>query len=251
VPRALPIVLALVAGCPSARLAPGDQGQGAPGLASVRFAISSAALDATIDTVVVTVSEGDGPAFPSFEVPLSQAATGWSGFTSGAPSGPGRQFDVVARDSSGTPILGGSAKNDVGPAGVTYIAMMLQPTPTAMLLQSTAASTTYAAPVIDLLTASSTVVPPGGAIRLGASAHDPAATGVVSYHWSSSCQGDPTCQVAASCGTFDDASAAAAVWTAPGSPDTCQLTLTVQDDRSISVTVPLQVDVSTTAPPPA
>jgi hypothetical protein len=228
----------------SAHPASGDSSPDAAGSAAAQFAISSAALDAAIDTVVVTVSQGDGPAFPSFQVPLSFAGTSWSGFTTGIPSGAGRQFDVVARDASGTPVLAGSARCDVPPAGVTYVAMLLQPT---------AASASYAAdaPVIDLLTASSTVVPPGGSVRLAASAHDPAVGGGVSYRWSSSCQGDPTCQSAASCGSFDNALAPATAWTAPAFPDTCQLSLTVQDDRPVSVTVPLQVLVSTTAPPAA
>ncbi len=236
--RALLLSLALVAGCAGPHLADGDQGQG---VAAARFAISTGAL-ASVGRVVVTISRGDGPDFPPFEIALIDTGTSWSGFTTGVPVGAGRQFDVLAQDASGAPLLAGSAKADVAPSGIAYVAMLLQPAP---------APAAYAAgtPVLDLLTASSTVVGPGGAIRLDAAAHDPAAGTAVTYHWSASCLRDPACLSATGCGTFDNAAAPAAVWTAPGAADTCQLSLTVQSDPLLSVTTTLAIDVSASAPP--
>lgn len=235
--RTLLLSLALLAACGGSHLAGGGQ----QGVAAARFAISTAAL-AAVSQVVVTISKGDGPAFPAFEIALTDTGTGWSGFTTGVPPGAGRQFDVLAQDATGAPLLAASAKADVAPSGIAYVAMVLQPA-------TPPAAYAVAAPVIDLLTASSTLVIPGGAIHLDAVAHDPVAGAAVTYRWSASCQGDPACLSAGGCGAFDSASAPAAAWTAPGAAGACQLSLTVQDDLLLSVTATLLVDVSASATP--
>jgi hypothetical protein len=235
--RALLLSLALVAGCGGPHLAGSAPGQGA---AAARIAISTGAL-AAVGRVVVTISRGDGPDFLPFEIALADTGTSWSGFTTGVPVGAGRQFDVLAQDASGAPLLAGSAKADVAPSGITYVAMLLEPA-------ATPAAYAAGAPVIDLLTASSTVVSPGGAIRLDAAAHDPAGA-AVTYRWSASCLRDPACLSATNCGAFDSASSPTASWTAPGAADTCQLSLTVQSDPLLSVTTTLAIDVSASAPP--
>jgi hypothetical protein len=235
--RALLLSLALLAACGNSHLAGGGQ----QGVAAARFTISTAAL-AAVSQVVGTISKGDGPDFPAFEIALTDTGTSWSAFTTGVPPGAGRQFDVLALDATGAPLLASSAKADVAPSGIAYVAMVLQPA-------TPPAAYAAAAPVIDLLTASSTLVIPGGAVHLDAVAHDPVAGAAVTYRWSASCQGDPACLSATGCGTFDSTSAAAVSWTAPGAADTCQLSLTVQGNQLLSVSATLGIDVSTSAAP--
>jgi hypothetical protein len=240
-PIACLIAVALAAGCGRAPAPPTASPPDGAETASVRFAVSGAALDA-IARVTVIVAQGDGPDFPSFEVELSEAGGGWAGFATGIPAGPGRQFDVLAEDAYGKPLFAASARMDVGAGGVADLAVALQPT-------APPSPWTDSAPVLDLLSVSSIEVWPAGQVRLGAAAHAPDPGRQVSYEWSASCLRAPTCQMPGSCGAYDDASSPAPTWTAPASSDSCRLSLTMQDGGSFSVTVTLAIEVSTSAPP--
>jgi hypothetical protein len=207
------LVLALGAGCG------GTERGGA-----ARLAISGAALSAGLTKMVVTISRGSGPDFAPLVETLSTAGTNGSAFISGIQAGTGRQFDVVGYDSSGQPLCSGSAQSDIVPGAMATVFLVLEPAPGPVIQQ-------YAAPVIDFLSASQTLVARGGTATLGASAHDPDAADTVSYQW------------AATCGTFDDARKPAVAWTAPNAAGSCQVSLTAADGRGASVQASLPIEV--------
>ncbi len=209
----VPAAVAFVAACGGL---PGPTGD-------VHVAASRDALGATAARVTVTVTAGDGPAFPALVAPLSVEDGVFEGWLSDVPAGPGRLFEIAAYDLAGVPIARGTGKGDVVAGAMAAISVIVGPCATPAVAA--------AVPVLDLLAASATEAAPGGVIVLRASAHDPAASDGVAYRWD------------ATCGTFDDPAAAAVAWTAPASAGRCDLSLTVSAARGGSVTVGLAVAV--------
>jgi hypothetical protein len=205
----------------------GCSGSDAQRQAAARVAVTTGALSASITQVTVTVSQGDGPAFTPIVAPLSQAGNDWSGFITGIPAGPGRQFDVVALDATGATVAKGTAKAEVRAGGTATVAIVLGQATTGNPYQNNA-------PVIDYISASETLVKPGASVRLGASAHDPDPTDKISYAW------------AATCGTIASPSAAAVDWVAPATPGRCQVSVSVTDNRGASVAAYLVIEVGVT-----
>ncbi len=197
-------------------------GDGAAPSGAARLSVSRATLDLSVERVIVTISKGDGPEFPALVTPLTDAGGEFRGFLSDVPAGPGRQFDVVGYDASGAPIARGAGKGDILPGAVASVSVLVEPS-------SGAIPFTNALPVFDLLAASATEVPPGGAVTLQASARDPDLGGAVAYRW------------AATCGAFDDPRHPTVTWTAPASEGSCDLSLTVTDGSGGSATVNLVV----------
>jgi hypothetical protein len=194
---------------------------------AARVVVSGRGLSAPIAQVTVTVSQGDGAAFPSIVASLSQVGTDWSGFITGIPAGPGRQFDVVALDAAGATLAKGTAKAEVKAGGVAMVAIVLSQATTGNPYQNNA-------PVIDYVSASETLVKPGASVRLGASAHDPDPTDTVGYAW------------VATCGTIANPAAATVEWIAPAAPGSCQVSVSVTDNRGASVAAYLVIEVGST-----
>ncbi|HET6437368.1 MAG TPA: hypothetical protein VFG59_04860, partial [Anaeromyxobacter sp.] len=150
-----------------------------------RVAVSGSALSSSVASVTLTIGPGDGPTFTPIVEPLTQSGSQWTVFVSGIPAGPGRSFAVAAKDAGGNVLLSGSAKADVVTGGTATVVITLN--------GSSGPIFSNQAPVMDYLTASQTVVDPGGTVRLGASAHDPDTGDTITYQW------------AATCGSFDQA----------------------------------------------
>ena len=216
----LVLAIATASGC-AAGTSPHSQG-------SARVAVARRALTSNVAQVTVTISKGAGPDFTPIVENLVQSGTDWSGYITGIPAGQGRQFDVVASDSTGTQLYTGSATADIAAGSVASVVITLSTG------SGTGSEFQNQAPVIDYLSASATLVPPGGVVRVGSSAHDPDPTGTVTYKW------------AATCGTFDNPTAAAANWTAPPTTGNCQLSVNVGDNSGASVTAYLVIDVGVT-----
>jgi hypothetical protein len=202
----------LAAGCgPGAR----------PALGSASVALSS---PSSLSRVALTIGPGGGSAFAPISVELSDEGARWAAFVTGVPSGPARQFDVVAYDPAGSAAFRGSVASDVpaDPGGVV-IQIVLQP-------DAAAAGVAVPVPVIDLLWASTAAVAPGGVVTLGVSAHDPLG-GALSYFWQDACGG-----------TFAGSAGASTTWTAPAAPASCPVSVAVSAGTT-SVTCSLQIAV--------
>ena len=194
---------------------------------SARVAIASPQLSATVASVQLTISAGTGPAFTPIVDNLSQSASGWTAYVTGIPVGPGRNFNVVAMDASGNTLFTGSGTADIIAGALATVVININSS-------STGTPFNTSSPVIDYVSASATLVAPGGTVRLGASATDPDPTATLSYQWQ------------AACGTFDTPTSSAATWTAPGSAQNCQISLTVTNNSGSAVTAYLVINVGVT-----
>jgi hypothetical protein len=101
---------------------------------------------------------------------------------------------------------------------------------------SPARPTGNAAPFIDAVVVSDTLVRSGGAVTLKAKAHDLNAGDALTYAWR------------ASGGTFSDATAEAPTWTAPAESGAVTLTLTVTDDKGAAAALDFSVVVGAAGP---
>ena len=214
-------LLFLLSGC-------GLESAGATGVARV---LARPGSDADrIARVVVTVSPGDGPAFPPLRADLARDGDGWRARIARIPVGPSRRFDAVAYDAAGLAILAGTARSDVVAQGAAVVVLALD---------------AGGAPSFDLgaIAYAPSWVPRRGVVTLTAApAHDPDPGDVVSYRWTSSC-------APAGPGAFDDPTAPSTRWTAPDAPATCHLTLTATDGRGLSAQTAITVPVFDTADP--
>jgi len=189
---------------------------------SARVAIAAQALSSTVASVQVTISAGGGPAFATMVAELTQSNGTWAAYITGIPVGPGREFDIAAYDSSGNKLYAGSGAADITAGAVA-----------AVVITVGAVGTTYStsAPVIQYVSASATLVAPGGTVQLSASATDADPTATLSYQW------------VAVCGSFDNSTNPSATWTAPTTPQNCQISVTVTNNSGSAVTAYLVIDV--------
>jgi hypothetical protein len=204
----------------------GRSGAAVDGSARIHAGLTGAA---PIARMTVTISPGDGPGFSPFTADLerSTASLGeWTAYVTGVPAGTGRLFTVSAYAQDGTVSFSGSGKCDIAPGASALVEIQLGEPPSQPLSNGL--------PVIDYIGASSTIVPPGGVVSLHASGHDPDSTDTVAYRW------------AALCGTLEGASTRSALWTAPNSAGSCQLSITLSDGRGGSVTAFLDMAIAAT-----
>jgi hypothetical protein len=211
----LALAVSLLAGCASSS----DSG-------AVQFAVSvPQSLSSPISRVSVTSSAAD---IPSVSVDLVSTSGVWGGFLGNIPAGTSRSFLAQAFDSSGNKIFEGSA------SGIDIFAN--QTKAVVIILQQLNAPAPFqnAAPLIDSLAASSTLVAAGGSITLLAAAHDPNPSDTLSYAWSSTA------------GSFSTASAVSTTWTAPASTGFQTVTFTARDPGGLSSSVSLTINVVAT-----
>lgn len=210
---------ALVSGCAAVAVPAGE------GVARVAVTLPEASAPG-VGRVTVTISGGDGTAFPSISLDLSASGASWSGSITGVPAGPGRRFDAVALDADGRTLYSGSARSDIVAGASALVSAWLGAPPPSPYGNSV--------PVIDFLAVSAVTVTPAGTAWVWASAHDPDAGDVVSYLWTSTC------------GAFDAPSSAQALWTAPAaSGASCDVAVLVTDGKGGSIAATVTVAVAT------
>jgi len=223
--RALPTAFALTliaAGC-TWRAVPGGDATAPTGSARARVTLTGSGTS-TVARVVLTVSPGIGSFFRPVEVDLDGSSGDWTGYVSTIPAGPGRHFDVVALDAGGGPILRGSAVKDIAAGAVASVSIQLV---------GSSPPFENAVPVIEEVSISGKVVRPGATVDVRVSAHDPDPTDSVSFLWTSTC------------GAFDAPAHPIVAWTAPAlDGTTCNLSITVSDERGASATATLTVAVT-------
>jgi hypothetical protein len=226
-PRTDHRLLALCAALAFAQAAGCGSSSALPGEASARIAVSVQASLSNVAKVSVTISKGSagGSDFTPIVADLQKVGTSWSGFVTGIPAGPGRQFDVVALDAAGATVATGTGKADVVAGGTATVVIVLG---------SLGPPYDNNAPVIDYVSASETLVAPGGKVRLSVSAHDPDPSDTIFYAW------------VATCGTFADPTKTEVEWTAPDAPGSCQLSVAVSDNRGATVAAELVIEVGVT-----
>jgi hypothetical protein len=209
----LALGLALLAGC-----APSSSGMGSAQLA-VLLPRSGAA---SISRVSVTASAAD---MPSASVELAPTHGIQGGMLGNLPPGAQRSFLAQAFDASGHRLFQGAASGVSLSAGQSALIAMTLQEPNA------SPASLDEPPVIDSVVASSTSVSAGGSVSLRATAHGLHPDEALSYAWSSTA------------GSFSPASAASTSWTAPASPGTQTLTLTVTDSGGLSSSASLDLTV--------
>jgi hypothetical protein len=220
-PRAVLLTAALAAALAGAGCAPAARANAGAGSVRISVALASAS---SVARVTIRISAGDGPAFaPPLEGELQGGGGSWSARVDGVPAGPGRLFEVAAWAADGSLVESGSALGDVVPGATAEVRVSLGGPPPPPWEN--------AAPVVDYLGASRTRVPPGGAVSLRVSAHDPDPGDAVAYRWD------------ASCGAIEAPADPVTTWTAPAAPATCRLSVTVSDGRGAAVIAQLTVGV--------
>jgi len=220
---ALAIAVTVGSGC-SGLLSPAPAASG-----GARVAVAARSLSSAVASVQLTISAGSagGSAFSSIVETMTLGTDGaWTTYVTGIPVGPGRLFAITALDSSGNTLYTGSGTADITAGAVATVVITLN--------QTSGTSYSTSAPVIQYISASATLVPPGGTVLLGASASDADPTATLTYQW------------AAVCGTFNSATSSSVTWTAPSTAENCQISVTVTNNGGSSVTAYLVIDVGIT-----
>ncbi|RYZ43152.1 MAG: hypothetical protein EOO71_04710 [Myxococcaceae bacterium] len=191
---------------------------------SAEFVISMQEFAASPSSVARLTATVTGAGFEQSQ-DLTQTGGTWSGTVQGIPAGTGRVVTVAGYDSTNKKIYEGQATNVTITEGqTTLVALTLQDL-------TTPQNAPNDVPIIDAVTASDTTVTGGGQLTLSVSAHDPVVADTLSYTWT------------ASAGSLSSTTSTTTVWTAPNSPQTVTLTVTVRDSRGgvssarVSVTV--------------
>lgn len=179
----------------------------APGAAEV--AVATSALSTT-DIVRVNVEIGASNITPAISQDLVKAGNNWKGTIGNIPAGSNRTFTVKAYNGSSTVVYYGTQSGVTISSGST--------TTVVIVAQQQTAPTPFAntAPLISALTASGTQVHPLGTATLSVTASD-ADGDTLTYAWT------------ATGGTFTGGTTAAPTWTAPATPGSYTLTVTVSD----------------------
>jgi len=214
---------ALITGCESAKT---EASQGETGSASVVISALTA-KDVAEATLTITAADISTP----ITAALANTDGNWKTTIGGIPAGSNRTFALSATDTAGAEKYRGQT------TGITITANQTQEV--AITLQQASASAAFsdAAPVIDLLQASSASVHPGATVNLSVSAHDPDPSDTLSYTWTSAN------------GTLSSSSAPSTTWTAPATLGTYPVMVAVRDAQQETVTSLVQIFV-TAAPPP-
>lgn len=206
---ALLLLCGLTAGC----------GQAEMGGANINVSVH-ALSQSDVARVTVTVT---GANMSAISYDLQQYQGAWQGVISAIPVGSDRTFSAEAYDAADTLLYDGQATEDIssGPPALVHI-----------LLQQSVPPDPYdnSVPRIDSLVVSASGVAPEGQVQLEVTASDPDPDDTLAFAWT------------ADDGTFDDASSASPVWTAPASTGTFNLSVVVSDDdASQGLTVAIEV----------
>ncbi|NTX50204.1 right-handed parallel beta-helix repeat-containing protein [Myxococcus sp. CA039A] len=156
-------------------------------------------------------------ALSSSEAPL------WQGLLRSLPSGAGTSVGARVLDATGAVL---------GQVDVPGVELLKHHDALVVLVpRATDSEAPLTAPVIDAVVGSRASVSPGAVLKLRALAHAVDASEVLTYAWS------------ATSGTFDDATAVDAEWTAPLRRGAVNLTLAVTSARGAVSTLRFSVDV--------
>jgi hypothetical protein len=192
-----------------------------------RLVLRPAVAETYIARVTVTVSSGPvGSAFTPIVVELARSGTQWIGRIPAIPAGAQRQFDAIAFDSSGQAIFAASATADIPAGEATVVSIMLDNRGQGGVINTF--------PVIDAISWSPDKPQPSATVQLHLTAHDPGGASTLSYAWLSTC------------GSFDNASLQAPIWTAPAQQGSCTLTITVANGRGATTGYDFTISVVAT-----
>ncbi|MCY1031380.1 hypothetical protein OV207_07925 [Corallococcus sp. BB11-1] len=192
---------------------------------SAEFVIAMQEFAATPGSVVRVTATVTGTGFEQSQ-DLTQTSGTWGGTVQGIPAGTGRVVTVTGYDGANKKLYEGQATNvTISEGQTTLVAITLQDLTTPQNVPNDV-------PIIDAVTASDTTVTAGGQLTLSVSAHDPVVADTLSYTWT------------ASAGSLSSSTSTTTIWTAPTSPQTVTLTVTVRDTRGGVSTARLTVTVN-------
>ena len=209
----LALELALLAGCSASS---SETGSAQLAVLLPRSGASS------ISRVSVTASAAD---LPAASVDLASSHGVQSGLLGNIPTGAHRTFLAQAFDAEGHRLFQGSASGvpiSAGQSSLVAITLQALNAPQSSLNEP---------PVIDSLVASPVSVSVGGSVSLQATAHGLHPDEPLTYAWSSPA------------GSFSAASEASTAWTAPSTPGTQTLTVTVTDSGGLSSSASVDIEV--------
>ncbi|MCP3064313.1 PKD domain-containing protein [Myxococcus sp. K38C18041901] len=182
----------------------------------------AAATESSVVRIQVVVSGAD---FADIQQDLVKTGSAWGGTIDGIPAGTDRTLTVKAFAANNGLEYQGQATGVAIVGGETA------------LVAVTLHDMTFGhhddndVPIIDSVSVSSSTVVAGEQLTLGATAHDPVPNDLLSYSWS------------ATAGQLSSTTVKNPTWTAPTSPQTVTLTLTVRDQRNGVSTARLTVEV--------
>jgi hypothetical protein len=200
-----------------------------PTAGSVHLSVSLPSALASGDVTHVTVTLS-APDLPLRSQNLALVNGRWTGTFGDIPPGPERTFSAQAFDADGFPLFQGQLSSVTITAGQKATALLV--------LQEVGGPPPLhnSVPEVRALVASQSLVRPGASLSLEVRAHDSDPGDSLSYSWT------------APSGSFSTPSRASTSWTAPQSPGTVSLTLTVTDSRGAQASLSLPVDVGTFPP---
>lgn len=226
--------LALAIGTWLAATLGGCTNEGQTGQAQVR--VTFALTPSDIDHVTVTVTGGSPDLSAPIVATLAKSGTSYTGAIADLPVGTGRLFQADAFHTDGSRLYTGQSTVAIASGATAQVSILAQEI-------GGGGQTTVWVPVIDSLTSTASTVAPSTSVSLAVAAHSPSTPPEpLTYQWSAVCSpstGDH--------GTFANASAAAATWTAPGKvPTTCALSVVVRDGHLNAITASLVLVVQAT-----
>jgi hypothetical protein len=197
------------------------------GSAQLSVSLPSSLASGDVTHVTVTLS---APDLPLRSQNLALVDGRWTGTFGDIPPGTERTFSVQAFDADGFPLFQGQLSSVTITAGQMATALLV--------LQEVGGPPPLhdSVPEVRALVASQSLVQPGASLSLEVRAHDPDPGDSLSYSWT------------APSGSFSTPSRASTSWTAPQSPGTVSITITITDSRGAQASLSLPVDVGTFPP---
>lgn len=196
------------------------------GSARVVFVLPRTTPEGTVVRVTASAQGDEG----AQSMELQGAGVLWQGWLSALPDGKPAVFQAEAFDSTGTRRFQAEVTSEPLESSGPGLIILAGDDAGAVV-----SSSGNAPPIISAVVGSKASAAPGETIRLRALARDPDAGDELSYSWQ------------ASEGTFDDASAAAPTWTAPGSAGTQTVTLLVRDSHGSITSLSFTLEVAEAA----
>lgn len=177
--------------------------------------------DVTTATLEISAADMTNPLL----VNLVQYDGAWGGMIGSIPAGSDRTFTARGYDADDHLIYEGTAMGvTILPGETASVYILLEDILPAEPFENSV-------PIIDAMALSSTTVVPEGEIQLAVTAHDDNEGDTITYEWS------------ATGGTFDNTASLTPVWSAPSSPGTYTLTITVTDNPGSEATMSVNVMV--------
>jgi hypothetical protein len=163
--------------------------------------------------------------------PMVNSGGQWHTTLGGIPAGSGRVFVFSAKDSSGNELYHGQA------TGVTILANQTQTVTIVAQQSSPPTPFRVTLPVIDVVRVSSTNVGPGGTVNLSVTAHGADQGDTLTYAWT------------AEAGSLSASATSSTTWTAPNTPGSYRITVSVHGRQQEGVASSVEVVVSNGQPP--